>query len=128
MKLSTTRLTIPVERDGVATGEIVFDPQDVAFAEGFFALLEGMNEREQKLAALTEAPAAERLAAMGELCRWLREQVEQTFGAGSCQVLFGDSCAPDLFRQFFAGIEPIIRRARSGKLQKHRAADGGVLV
>ena len=129
MKLTSGKLTIPVERDGQPTGEISFDPQDVAFASGFYALMEGLEAREKEYAALANAPLKQRLAAMESLCDWLWQQVEATFGHGSPQVLFGEHRSPELFRQFFVEVEPHIRAARSQRLEAYRkTGDSGVMA
>lgn len=130
MKLTSGAITIPVERDGTATGNITFNPEDVGFAQRFYALSEGLGEKEAAYSTLLQdaaLPMGDKLRVLGEICTWLRGQVELVFGEGSGQVLFGDQCSPELFRQFFAGVEPIIRRGRSNKTQKYTADSGDVM-
>lgn len=127
MKLTTTTVTIPVERDGQAVGELCFDPQDVAFAQSFLELLEGLAEQEKRYSDIDQKETAARLTALRGLCDWLTGQIDALFGAGSSEMLFGGRCSLELFRQFFAGIEPVIRRARAKKTAKFRQPDEGVM-
>lgn len=124
MKLSSGRITIPVERDGVLTGEISFDPQDVRFAESFYSMMEGLTERERAYAQSEGTAMGERLRLLGEICGWITEQVEQVFGEGSSGVLFGGHSSMELFRQFFEGVEPYITKARTKKTAKYREGGG----
>lgn len=126
MKLSSTRVTVPIERDGVSTGEIRFDPQDIRFAEGFYELLDGLAKREQQ--AQSAAEPREQLRVMAELGNWLGERVEAIFGEGSCEVIFGGACSLELYRQFFEGIEPFVSKGRAKRKAKYRATDNSVMV
>lgn len=127
MKLTSGKMTLPVERDGLCVGEISFDPQDIGFAQSFCDLMEGLTTREQEYRGLENSDVGERLRQLRMLCAWLREQVERVFGPGSAEVLFGSSCSLELFRQFFEGVEPYIRAGRAKKTAKYRTADTGVM-
>lgn len=130
MKLISGAITIPVERDGVMTGSITFNPEDVGFAERFYTLSEGLGEREREYSELCGDPSAQmgdKLRLLAGICGWLREQMDLVFGVGCSDTVFGDQCSPELFRQFFAGVEPIIRRGRAAKTQKYTADSGDVM-
>lgn len=130
MKLTSGAITVPVERDGVMTGSITFNPEDVTFARRFYALSEGLGEREQEYGeALRDdrVQVGERLRLLADICGWLREQMDIVFGAGCSDTVFGDQCSPELFQQFFAGVEPIIRRGRAAKTKQYTSDSGDVM-
>lgn len=127
MKLTSGKVTVPIERDGVMTGEISFDPQDVGFAESFYEMLAGLESREKQYRELSEKDTAGRIAHLGETCRWLGEQTERIFGEGSRKVAFGENLSPELFRQFFQGVEPFIKQARGKRTAKYREKTSGVM-
>ncbi|MEG0753388.1 MAG: hypothetical protein RR461_06115 [Angelakisella sp.] len=130
MKLTSGTITIPIERDGVMTGTVTLNPEDVGFAERFYALTEGLREREQAYNALLEnadVQLGDKLRYLGEVCSWMKEQMDSVFGVGCSEAVFGEGCTLELFRQFFAGIEPIIRKSRSSKVQKYTGDSGDVM-
>lgn len=130
MKLTSGAITIPIERDGVMTGTVILNPEDVGFAERFYALTEGLREKEQAYNALLEnadVQLRDKLRYLEEVCGWMKEQMDSVFGVGCSEAVFGEGCTLELFRQFFAGIEPIIRKSRSGKVQKYTGDSGDVM-
>lgn len=130
MKLTSGAITVPIERDGVMTGNITFNPEDVGFAERFYALTEKLGDKEREYDDILkneEAQMGEKLRTLAEICRWLREQVDIVFGAGCSETVFGEGCSPELFRQFFMGIEPLIGKSRSGKTKKYTSVGGDVM-
>lgn len=130
MKLTSGAITIPIERDGSMAGSITFNPEDVGFAQKFYALSEGLGAKEQEYDAVLRdesAPMGGKLQTLWEICGWLKEQVDLVFGAGCSETVFGEGCSPDMFRQFFAGVEPIIRKSRSGKTKKYADEGGDVM-
>ena len=56
-----------------------------------------------------------------EMCRYMREQIDTVFGAGSSQTIFGDVNVPTMFGEFFTLIGPCISSARSGAVKKYTA-------
>lgn len=130
MKLTSGAMTVPIERDGVMTGSIIFNPEDVGFAKRFYALSEGLGDKEREYNGVLKddsVPMGEKLNTLTEICGWLREQMDMVFGEGCSDTVFGDQCSPELFRQFFAGVEPLIRKSRSHKTAKYTADSGDVM-
>ncbi|MEG1687759.1 MAG: hypothetical protein RR276_07740 [Angelakisella sp.] len=128
MKLTSGTITVPVERDGQPVGELCFDPGDVAFAERFYRMTQGLTQREQQLRQQQDTPLGERLTQLTETVHWLRAQLDEIFGEGSSVMLFGEQCSLTLFQQFFEGIEPVIRRARDKKTARYRGVGGDVMA
>ena len=133
LQINTGEKRIPITRDGVSAGELVFNPSDTLFAERFYKLI---GEFENKLtqyqvkSVVLEAdntpngndlPAnmGARLELVKEACEYARESIDKVFGAGTSQTVFGDTYSLDSVQQFFEGITPYIKTARTEKVAKY---------
>lgn len=114
---------------------IAFDPDDVYFLDKLYCL---MGDMEKKKAEFAEAEKElnketavdgygipvnmrQKLKLLKDICLFFREQIDQIFGEGTSQTVFGDSNSLDMFEQFFAGITPYIQKNREEKLAKYTA-------
>lgn len=112
---------------------IVFNPNDVIFAEKFYKLI---GEFQQKLreyqnrAEVIETETrvddndipvnfSDALSLQKDACLYFRDAIDNLFGAGTSQKVFGDALNLDLFPQFFNGITPFIQQARADKIQQY---------
>lgn len=116
---------------------IVFNPDDVVFAEKFYHLLSDFESKEKEFVERAEALDANtaldehgipentqaRLAMMKEVCGYLREQIDHVFGQGTAQAAFENAMTLEMFAQFFNGLEPFIRKARADVTDKYRPAN-----
>lgn len=123
------RLTINNDPERV----IVFNPTDLNFVERFYSLV---NEFEAKLVEYrgraeeveshTDTDShgiplntPDRLQLMRETCEFIRSKIDELFGDGTSQVVFGSAMALDAFAQFFTGITPYITSARNQRMEKY---------
>lgn len=112
---------------------ISFNPEDLAFAERFYALLGDFEEKEKDYQAKAEALQQNTetddlgipknfgaaLALLHETCDFMREKIDGVFGAGTSQTVFGDANTLDMFEQFFTGITPFVRKSREKRVLKY---------
>lgn len=112
---------------------VEFNPQDVVFAERWYALIQEYRKAEEdfithakELEAVTETDdidlpinTKERIKFVRELCEWERSQIDNLFGEGTSQAAFGNALEIDMFEQFFSSISPFIESARKEKTQKY---------
>src|SRR5574338_597264 len=124
---------IAITRNGQNVGELVFNPEDVLFAEKFYKLIgefEGRYGEYQTRARALDAdkrkdanglPAnlGEQIALTKEACTFAYVQIDTLFGIGTSAMVFGDAMVPDAILQFLSGIAPYVRRARAEKVQKY---------
>lgn len=115
---------------------LIFNPSDVLFVERFYKLigefenkLTDYQKRSKELEADNTpngnnmpANMAARLELVKEACEYSRESIDKVFGAGTSQIVFGDTLSLDAVQQFFEGITPHISAARSEKVQKYTNA------
>jgi len=131
LQISTGEKRIAINGDEKRV--LVFNPSDVAFAERFYRLIGDFQTKllEYKTRAESiEAQMAEdenglpvnlneRLALMNDACVYIRGKIDELFGAGTSQTVFGDALQLDMFTQFFEGITPFIQKSRVAKLEKY---------
>lgn len=121
--LQSGSLTLPVVRDGESVGSLTLNPQDVAFVNRFYALAGQMHEAQQKLEQEMQntMKPAERVQKMQAFCMRINAGIDQTFGEGTAQMLFGNACAPALLTQFFGAVAQAVQQAREQKLAAYTA-------
>ena len=118
---------------------IEFNPEDVLFAEKFYALIKVFEQQETKFQErLKQISANEEKDEYGiplntqetfdlaiEICNFLREQLDKVFGAGTSLTVFGETQSLSMFEQFFSGIAPFIQSSRVNKVAKYQAKKSG---
>lgn len=110
---------------------IEFNADDILFIEGFYNLIEQFQlkqiqyqnmmdkiDPEQTTPGGLPLSAGETIAAMKDICLFARAKIDEIFGMGSSQKLFGNSLAFAPIEQFFTGISPYIKARRSAHLQE----------
>ena len=135
MKLKSLSNVVRIAINDDPARVIEFNPDDVGFVERFYALIDNVeakeNEIKEKLEEIrkdqTESPYGmpnsirRDVQLPAEMCRYMREQIDTVFGAGSSQTIFGDVNVPTMFGEFFTLIGPCISSARSGPVKKYTA-------
>ena len=135
MKLKSLSNVVRIAINDDPARVIEFNPDDVGFVERFYALIDNVeakeNEIKEKLEEIrkdqTESPYGmpnsirREVQLTAEMCRYMREQIDTVFGAGSSQTIFGDVHVPTMFGEFFTLIGPCISSARSGAVKKYTA-------
>lgn len=133
LNISTGEKRISITRDGAPAGEIVFNPDDVVFAEKFYRLLGDFQNsftQYQVQARALEAiktlddnglprNMSQRIELVSNACKYTREKIDLLFGDGTSQIVFGDALSLEAIKQFFEGIAPHIQAARVEKIQKY---------
>ena len=129
LKIQSGRVELAVNGDPERV--VAFDPEDVAFAAGFYRLAGSFAQKEEeyrrRAAALSEGDRGGAVALMEEMCGWLREQIDLLFGEGTCRTAFGAGSSLGLYQQFFEGVVPYIKGARAQKLERYTRDGDGVL-
>lgn len=112
---------------------IEFNPKDLSFAERFYSLLGEFEVKEKEYKAKAAELEKDRaidaygipknfgtsLKLLHETCDFLRNKIDEVFGAGTSQAAFGDTNTLDMFEQFFNGITPFIQKFRNQQVQKY---------
>lgn len=133
IRVDTGEKEISIERNGTVVGQLVFNPSDVAFAERFQSLyaelkikLDENKEKAKEIDKHDEVDengiplnSKERLAFIREICEYMKTKVDELFGKGTSQMVFGDAVGLTMFEQFFQGITPYARGTRTKKVARY---------
>ena len=102
---------------------IEFNPQDIGFAERFYALLSEFDVKSREFYERAEKidnnDVENGLGLMREMCEYMREKIDQVFGEGTSQKAFGNAMTLNMFEQFFVGVTPYIQKARTEKVKQY---------
>lgn len=123
--------------DGDKNRVIRFYPTDVGFAEQYYSLLHQLEEKQTEVIRrekeLRESDATE-LQRQEEATRLQRETfdtlrrcIDDLFGPGTSQTVFGARNSIALFHRFFSGVAPYIAAARKQELARYTAPASEVL-
>jgi len=138
LQITTGEKRIPITRDGVSVGILVFNPNDAVLAEKFYRVIEKLNAKEKELEALSKQISARvtkdangiptnsqeifdfAKGAHKALC----EEYDYLFGAGTAALIFGDFVPINadgfaVHEQFIKGFAPYFEKARTEKIQKY---------
>ena len=142
LKSGIKRIAIK-DDEGNVTGEISFNPADVAFAERFYAVYQEFQEKTKEYEAkaveldkaneLVDAEGvpvqfANGIAFAREVCEFIFEKIDELFGAGTSKTVFRDSLDFEMIGQFFEGITPFIQQARSEKTNRYISKKHGRVI
>jgi hypothetical protein len=133
LNISTGAKHIAITRDGEQVGELVFNADDVVFAEKFYRLYAELGQqftqyqsRAQELDTDKAKDANDlpvnlgaRIELAKEACAFAYEQIDILFGAGTSAMVFGDTYLVSAIEQFLQGVAPYIQTARVEKIQKY---------
>lgn len=135
MKLKSLSNVVRIAINDDPARVIEFNPDDVGFVERCYALIDNVEAKENEIKEKLEAIRKDQTESSygmpnsirrevqltAEMCRYMREQIDNVFGAGSSQTIFGDVNVPTMFGEFFTLIGPCISSARSGAVKKYTA-------
>ena len=136
LRIDTGAVTLSINNDETRT--ITFYPTDVHFAEAFFDLVrdfmqhrEDVSKKEEEIKAFG-GTAAERSAKevllLRETYAFMRERIDNCFGAGTSEIVFGDHDSLGAYASFFRGVEPYVRKARKDELARYSGGDNGTVM
>lgn len=122
LKIRTGQVNLQIEDDaGNVRGIFSFNPQDVEAAKRFVALQQEFNAKQAefdekaKLAETTE----QQVNLLNEVVDYFRGLVDECFGEGSSDLLFGNAKTLSMFEDFFIGITPYYQKASEARIAKY---------
>lgn len=139
IRVSSQALRIAINDDPERV--LTFNPNDAGFAQRFYSLVDRLENERKKLnewaqefhSQLTDAADP---VAMGrqvnakelEVLHLLRDELDAVFGAGTSQMVFGDTLDLDMVCQLLEGLTPFVRKARTERMAQYQRRNGqGVL-
>ena len=137
IRIDTGAVTLSINNDESRT--ITFYPTDARFAESFFDLVRDfmqhrvkVSEKEKEIKA-SGGTAAERSTKEVKLLRetyaFMRDRIDNCFGAGTSEIVFGNHDSLGAYASFFRGVEPYVRKARTDELARYSSgSDNGSVM
>ena len=115
---------------------IRFYPTDVASAQGFFSLASEFQRKQKEIqqkindiraSDKTEfEKSLEAVQLEREAFNVMRQGIDNTFGAGTSDTVFGQRNTIDMVARFFNGVIPYVRKARQAEIERYtKQSDGG---
>ena len=136
LHIDTGAVTLSINNDESRT--ITFYPTDVHFAEAFFDLVRdfmqhredvSMKEKEIKASGGTAAERSEKeVELLRETYAFMRERIDNCFGSGTSEIVFGNHDSLGAYASFFRGVEPYVRKARKDELARYSSSDNGTVM
>lgn len=123
LQIKTGSISLMILDDlGNERGIFTFNPEDVESARQVLLLQDEINERMdnfgQQVQEATEN--ADKVAIMSETINYLRGCVDQCFGEGTSDLVFGKSHTLSMFIDFLNGITPYYAKAAEKRKAKYK--------
>lgn len=117
---------------------IKFYPTDLAFAEGYYNLIQQYDQKQKDIETRIEALKHENKTRIEieiecvklkrEAFETVRAGIDNTFGTGTAQTVFGDRNTLDMVSRFFTGVTPYIQGARMAEIERYTdTGESGVM-
>ncbi len=113
---------------------IEFDPTDVLWVERLYSVYREFEVKQTEYETQAKKLDAnkkvtdengiplnieEGLGFLHEICDYMREKIDQLFGQGTSQVVFGDSLSMEAIGSFFQGITPFVEAVRVQRISRY---------
>lgn len=111
-----------LDDEGKQRGIFRFNPTDMTLCKNIFDLQSSFKKKENEVKAQLAncEDNKDKLEIVCEICDYYNEQIDNIFGEGSCDILFGKSKSLFQYIQFFEGVTPYIAGARKKQMDKYR--------
>lgn len=121
IRTGVIRLQI-LDDEGEPRGIFSFNPEDVESARRVVSLQEELLAKQKEFETRGEAceTPEEKVNLLADSVKYLKGLVDECFGEGSSQVVFGDACTLSMFEDFFNGITPYYENASKKRLAKYQ--------
>lgn len=120
---------------------ITFNPEDLAFVDGLYGLIEALEAKSAEFSAREEelkkddsvngfgipTYAKEMIALNKEVCEYIRGGIDELFGAGTSQTVFGNANTLGMFEQFFNGVISFVKVKRQKAMEKYQKNQSSVM-
>lgn len=127
LQVRTGQISLNILDDaGESRGVFKFNPEDIQSAKRVFELQSEFNVKQeefQKRAEQCETPE-QKLELLDEVVSYFRNLVDDCFGAGSSDLLFGNAKTLTMFEDFFNGITPYYQKASEARMAKYKVMNG----
>ena len=120
--INTGAISLDIEdSDGTKRGTFRFNPNDILIAKRMLDIQAEVNEKmtefQQREEAITKPE--DKVAFLYEVTEYYRKMIDDIFGEGSSQILFGDAHTLGMIVDFIDGITPYFNKASEKRMKKY---------
>ena len=121
LEISTSVITLNVKRNGVDVGEFTFNPKDVRVATKVFTLepLMKQKDKEYQEAMKNAKEMLERSQLTEDYITWNRKAIDNIWGDGTSQLMFGDTVENGMFDSFLEAMTKYYNQASDERTAKY---------
>lgn len=122
LKIRTGKIRLQIEDDsGEVRGIFTFNPNDVESAKRIAEVQKefGVKNKEFQDRSTKCTTPEEQINLLNEVVDYFEKLIDDCFGAGSSEILFGDDKSIDMFLDFFEGITPYYEKASKERMAKY---------
>ena len=120
IKTGEVRLQI-LGDDGEERGIFRFNPDDVASARRFIEIKKELTVKHEEFEAKEKLCDSDESRAdlLNEIVDYFEKMIDECWGAGTSEILFGDAKSLGMFSDFFEGISPYYAEASKKRVSKY---------
>lgn len=109
------------DTDGSCRGVFKFNPEDLVLAKNLLSLQKEFTDKRDEFEAKADACKSpeEQANVIIEITDYYKEKIDEVFGEGSSEILFGSAHSVGMFKDFFDGITPYFSKASEKRTSKY---------
>ena len=121
IRTGEVRIRILDDRDE-ERGIFKFNPEDIETTKKFLNVQKEFEVKQKEFLDKSELcnTPDKKIELLSEIVDYLKTTIDDCFGQGSSQILFGDSCSLTMFEDFFEGITPYYEQASQARIEKYK--------
>ncbi len=121
IRTGEVRIRILDDRDE-ERGIFKFNPEDIETTKKFLNVQKEFEVKQKEFLDKSEMCTTpdKKIELLSEIVDYLKTTIDDCFGQGSSQILFGDSCSLTMFEDFFEGITPYYEQASQARIEKYK--------
>ena len=121
IRTGEVRIRILDDRDE-ERGIFKFNPEDIETTKKFLNVQKEFEVKQKEFLDKSEMCTTpdEKIELLSEIVDYLKTTIDDCFGQGSSQILFGDNCSLTRFEDLFEGMTPYDEQASKGRVEKYK--------
>lgn len=122
LQIRTGQISLRILDDaGEERGIFKFNPTDIEGAKRLMDFRDAIQESEKEYFSREEncKTAEERVALLTDTVNFHKKLIDNCFGEGTSQLLFGNACTLSMFNDFLDGITPYYEKASKARMSKY---------
>lgn len=123
LQIRTGKIAIKIlDDDGEVRGIFKFNPEDLGVAKRMSELLAEIKQNTGEISKRESEckTGEERMLLLEEVCSGYRDKIDQIWGAGSSDILFGNAVCVEMFTDFLNGISKHYQKESNKRIAEYQ--------